>query len=79
MLDDVVEAIKTDKKTLQEITIQDIPCVQPDTPISEIIPMIADSRYPLPVVDEDARLKGLIMRGLVLLALARKEAEPSAA
>ena len=79
MLDDVVEAVKKDRKTLQEITIQDIPCVRPDTPISEIIPMIADSRYPLPVVDEDARLQGFIMRGSVLLALARKESEPSAA
>ena len=79
MLDDVVEAVKRDKKTLEEITIQDIPCVQPDTPISEIISMIAESRYPLPVIDEDARLQGLIMRGSVLLALARKEADPSAA
>jgi len=75
MLEDVVEAVKHDKKTLEETTIQDIPFVQLDTPISEIIPVIADSRYPLPVLDEDARLKGMIMRSSVLLALARKEPE----
>jgi len=79
MLDDVVEAVRRDKKTLEEITIPDIPHVHPDTPVSEIIPIIADSRYPLPVIDEDTRLKGFIMRGSVLLALARKEREPHAA
>jgi len=79
MLEDVVEAVRRDKKTLEEITIPDIPHVHPDTPVSEIIPIIADSRYPLPVIDGDTRSKGFIMRGSVLLAVARKESEPHAA
>ncbi len=50
--------------------------IQTDTPLADIIPLIAESRYPIPVVDEDTRLKGIIVRGSVLSALARKESEP---
>jgi glycine betaine/proline transport system ATP-binding protein len=76
MIDDVVEAVKRDHTTLEEIIITDIPHIQLNTPLAEIIPVIADSRYPLPVVDEDTKLKGIIVRGSVLSALARKESEP---
>ncbi|MDO9540120.1 MAG: glycine betaine/L-proline ABC transporter ATP-binding protein [Methanocalculus sp.] len=76
MIDDVVEAVKRDHTTLEEIIITDIPHILVNTPLAEIIPIIADSKYPLPVVDEDTKLKGIIVRGSVLSALARKESEP---
>ncbi|MCQ1538028.1 glycine betaine/L-proline ABC transporter ATP-binding protein [Methanocalculus taiwanensis] len=75
-IDDVVEAVKNDHKTLENIVINDLPQIHLNTPLGEIIPIIADSKFPLPVVDEDTRLKGIIVRGSVLSALARKESEP---
>ncbi|MCP1662074.1 MAG: glycine betaine/L-proline ABC transporter ATP-binding protein [Methanocalculus sp. MSAO_Arc1] len=75
-IDDVVRAVQEDHKTLEDIVINDIQMIQTDTPLADIIPLIAESRYPIPVVDEDTRLKGIIVRGSVLSALARKESEP---
>ena len=75
-IDDVVEAVKKDNKTLEGIIITDFQQVQLNTPLAEIIPIIANSKYPLPVIDENTKLKGIIVRGSVLSALARKESEP---
>jgi glycine betaine/proline transport system ATP-binding protein len=75
-IDDVVEAVKKDLTTLEEIVINDLTTIDLTTPLGDIIPIIADSKYPLPVVDQDGKLKGIIVRGSVLSALARKESEP---
>jgi len=76
LIDDVVEAVKNDQKTLEEIVINDLTRIDLSTPLADIMPIIADSKYPLPVIDQDGRLKGIIVRGSVLSALARKESEP---
>lgn len=73
-IDDVVEALKTGK-LLEDVLITDVPTVTCDTPVSEIIPMIADSRYPIAVVDVNGKIRGIIVRGSVLAALARKEVD----
>ena len=75
-IDDVVEAVRNDHKTLEEIVVREVPQVHLTTPLADIIPEIAESRFPLAVVDDDTRLKGIIVRGSVLSALARKESEP---
>jgi len=75
-IDDVVDAVKNDHKTLEEIVTTDVLQVLLNTPLADIIPVIAEARLPLAVVDEDNRLKGIIVRGSVLSALARKESEP---
>lgn len=75
-IDDVVEAVKNDHTTLEEIVINDLTTIDLATPLADIIPIIADSKYPLPVLDQDGKLKGIIVRGSVLSALARKESEP---
>ncbi len=74
LIDDVVEALKSGK-LLEDVLITDVPTVTCDTPASEIIPMIADSRYPIAVVDVNGKIRGIIVRGSVLAALARKEVE----
>ena len=76
LIDDVVEAVKNDHKTLEEIVINDLTTIDLLTPLADIMPIIAESKYPLPVIDQDGRLKGIIVRGSVLSALARKESEP---
>lgn len=76
LIDDVVEAVKNDHKTLEEIVINDLTRIDLLTPLADIMPIIAESKYPLPVIDQDGKLKGIIVRGSVLSALARKESEP---
>lgn len=71
MINDVVEAMKS-KRSLESI-VREVPSIPPEMPLYEIIPLIADSDYPLPVVDEKRKLKGIIIRGTVLGALAMSE------
>jgi glycine betaine/proline transport system ATP-binding protein len=70
-VDAAVEGLKQ-KQTLQEVMIEDIPVVHPDTPLNELIPTI-ESTSPLPVAREDKKLMGIIVRGSVLGALAIEE------
>jgi glycine betaine/proline transport system ATP-binding protein len=67
-VDAAVEGLKLNK-TLQEVMIEDIPTVYPDTPLNELIPII-ENTSPIPVVSEDNKLRGIIVRGSVLGALA---------
>ncbi|MCD1295058.1 ABC transporter ATP-binding protein [Methanocella sp. CWC-04] len=74
VVDDAMRA-KEDNRPIQDILIKDAPVVTPDTPVSEIIPKIADSKYPIGVVDSSGKIKGIIVRGSVLAALARMEVD----
>jgi len=74
MVDDAVKALKSNTP-LEQIIITDIPTVMPDTPLSEIIPLIADSTYPIAVVNNEEKIKGIIVRGSVLAAIGRTEGE----
>jgi glycine betaine/proline transport system ATP-binding protein len=56
----------------------DIPTVSPDMLVMDIMPLIYDSPTPLAVVDEDGRLRGTLIRGRVLQALAEHGEEPAA-
>ncbi|HOP64126.1 MAG TPA: glycine betaine/L-proline ABC transporter ATP-binding protein [Spirochaetota bacterium] len=46
--------------------------VLPESPLQEIMPVIADSKYPLVVVDDDNRLLGMIARGSVIAGLVER-------
>ncbi|HQD27613.1 MAG TPA: CBS domain-containing protein, partial [Methanoculleus thermophilus] len=70
-LDNTLEAVRADRG-LEEIIITDVPTVAPDTPLTDIISVIAGSPYPVAVVDDENRLQGLVFRGAILGALARK-------
>lgn len=74
MINDAVEAMKS-KKGLESFITQ-VPSIPLDMPLYEIIPLIAESNYPLPVVDENGKLNGIIIRGTVLGALAMSEDVP---
>lgn len=56
--------------------IVDMPVITSDTLISDILPIIYDASTPVAVVDE-GRLRGVVIRGLVLEALADPESEGS--
>jgi len=68
----LLEAVRAGRG-LEEIITTDIPTVALDTPLTDIISVIAGSPYPVAVVDDENRLQGLVFRGAILGALARKE------
>ncbi|HZK17842.1 MAG TPA: glycine betaine/L-proline ABC transporter ATP-binding protein [Clostridia bacterium] len=72
--DDAVEAIQNDIP-LKDIIIEDVPLSSPDVPVIDLMPVIADSRFPIAVIDEDKRLLGIVVRGAVLSGLVRKGSE----
>ncbi|MDR0137137.1 glycine betaine/L-proline ABC transporter ATP-binding protein [Metabacillus idriensis] len=70
--DDAVKAIQEDVPT-ETYVVKDIPYVTMDTVLDDLYEKMASSKYPLPVVDENMRIKGIIKREKVIQALAGKE------
>ncbi len=66
------EAVKRGESELDKIMITDFNSVAPDTPAAELIPLLADISYPLPVLGPNRKLRGVILRGTLLAALAEK-------
>jgi glycine betaine/proline transport system ATP-binding protein len=58
-------------KSLEDILITDVPKVTPDTVLNELYEIVAHGSIPVSVVDENGRLRGIIIRGSVMGALAR--------
>ncbi|MDV2482289.1 glycine betaine/L-proline ABC transporter ATP-binding protein [Methanoculleus sp. Wushi-C6] len=71
-LDDAAGAVRTGRQ-MGDILIADVPVVAPDASLADIISLIVESPYPVAVADETGRLRGVISRGAILAALARKE------
>lgn len=65
---------RRDKTLLTEV-VSEMPTVSLDTLISEIMPIIYDAQTPVAVVDANNRVKGVIIRGAVLEALADTQGE----
>ncbi|WP_027956538.1 quaternary amine ABC transporter ATP-binding protein [Halobacillus kuroshimensis] len=70
--DDVSEAARQDVKDLKGILRTDVPQIQGSTPMQEIFDIIHDAPVPVAVIDE-GKLKGIIVRGAVIAALAGNE------
>ncbi|MGE7366969.1 quaternary amine ABC transporter ATP-binding protein [Desemzia incerta] len=67
---DTARAVKNHEKNFDNILCTDIPTVQKDTLINDIFEVIHDASTPVAVV-EDGKLVGIIVRSLVLGALAK--------
>ncbi|OEF96690.1 quaternary amine ABC transporter ATP-binding protein [Desulfuribacillus alkaliarsenatis] len=57
-------------KTIEDIMIRDVPKVSPDTILTDLFEVVATEPIPVSVVDENGRLKGIIIRGAIMGALA---------
>ena len=66
------EAVKNGNKDIYDVMITDVPVVSPDLSLNDLFEVIHDSPVPVAVV-EDKILKGIIVRGAVLAALAGNE------
>jgi glycine betaine/proline transport system ATP-binding protein len=47
--------------------------VYPDTPVSEIIPIFKDTSFPIAVVNEQNRLKGVVVHASVVSEVVGRE------
>ncbi|CAH0118290.1 MULTISPECIES: glycine betaine/L-proline ABC transporter ATP-binding protein [unclassified Paenibacillus] len=54
---------------LEDIIVTDVPTVSPDTVLHDFFDTMSSSKVPVAVVDENRRLRGIIIRGSVLAAL----------
>jgi len=73
--EDVSLAVKNNQTNFEGLLQTDIPNVSPDTMLIDIFSLIAESKMPVAVVDDEGILKGIIIRGPVLAALSRTEDE----
>jgi glycine betaine/proline transport system ATP-binding protein len=65
-----LEARKAGTASLQDVKLVDVPVYKEDCSVQDIFQVIAESKVPPAVIDEEHRLIGIIMRGSVLAALA---------
>jgi glycine betaine/proline transport system ATP-binding protein len=62
------------KKSLQDVMVSDLEVIKKDTLLVDLFDKAATATIPLAVVDEQERLKGIVIRGAVLGALAGSQA-----
>jgi glycine betaine/proline transport system ATP-binding protein len=67
-----VDAVVNGYNDLKRLIITDVPQVAPDTNLNDVIPLLADSKYPVAVVNDAGRLMGVIVRGAVLAGMIKK-------
>jgi glycine betaine/proline transport system ATP-binding protein len=68
--DAAAKAVQQGAKDLDGFLDRDIHRVTEDTPAIELFQLLADSPYPVAVVNEKNRLKGVIVKGALIAALA---------
>lgn len=68
-IDDTLEAIK-EGKTLKDIIKNDYHVAHPEDFVQDLIPLAANTKYPIAVIDDDNRFLGIIVRVSVLSGLA---------
>lgn len=70
--DECAMLVEQGSKDLTDVICTDIRTVLPDTPAQDIINIMQNLTYPLAVVNESNHLKGVIVRGTLLGALAER-------
>jgi glycine betaine/proline transport system ATP-binding protein len=71
--DQAAHLIEIGETDLSPIICTDLKTVLPDTPAQDLFPIMHDLAYPLAVVDSSNRLKGVIVRGTLIAALAERK------
>ncbi|QNK59655.1 glycine betaine/L-proline ABC transporter ATP-binding protein [Paenibacillus sp. PAMC21692] len=68
--DDASRAVKENLKLEDTLMREDIPIVSPDAVLNELFELMGNIRLPVAVTDDNGRLKGVVIKGAVLAALA---------
>lgn len=61
--------VKAGETTLDEALVSDLPTVTEDTPVTDLLPLASEARFPIPVLDEYGRFKGIISKAAILTSL----------
>lgn len=67
-IDDAMQAVETDQ-SLREILRTEYETTAPDTHLQKLIEPASKSKYPIAVIDQQQRLKGIVVRSSVLAGL----------
>lgn len=67
----ILGLVKEDRDDLAAIIDGNVTAVGPDASIDDIIPLFSNSSYPVPVVDENKVLTGIIFKSTVLSAISK--------
>jgi glycine betaine/proline transport system ATP-binding protein len=78
-VDALVTAVAEKKLSVSECSLEDVTPVRKDTSLDALLHRIVHSKYPLPVVNDKARLEGLILKSSILEALTSQGGEADAA
>ncbi|MEF3698855.1 quaternary amine ABC transporter ATP-binding protein [Desulfolutivibrio sp.] len=68
--DDAASAALRGERDLESILVTDMQVARPETPAQELISVLHNLPYPLPVVSGQGRLRGVVIRGALLGAMA---------
>ncbi len=74
-VDDVRRLADQGETDLEKAMRKDIKTVSADTPAHELFPIMQDISYPVAVVNEQNKLKGVIVKGLLFSAIAERGGE----
>ncbi|WP_028573704.1 quaternary amine ABC transporter ATP-binding protein [Desulfonatronovibrio hydrogenovorans] len=69
---EVAKLIEKGEKNLDSVIHRDISTVSPDTSASDLFAVMQDISYPVAVVDENNKLKGIIVKGILMAAIAER-------
>lgn len=69
----LIEKRRDDVQRLDTIVQKNVPTTTPDTPLNQLLSQFAQTALPIAVLDDQQRLKGVVIRGAVFAAMARKE------
>jgi len=72
LAEDALRAVKEQREDLKDIIIEGVPKVSIDTPVIDIIPVLAETRLPVAVTRDDNNLVGILVKGSVLAGMVRK-------
>ncbi len=67
----LTDAVKAKREGIRfsDMVVEDIPTIKLDTSVEDIMPLAVESLYPLTVVDDNNRLKGIVTKASVLSSL----------
>lgn len=75
LADDAARISDAGERQLDSIIIKDVPRVALDTSLADILEVIAHTQIPVAVIDEQNKLKGVLVRGSVIAGLAGQRRE----
>lgn len=72
-IEDAIELSKQGVKSIDNIILTDVPTATPDTPISELLSMAINIKYPIVVIDNDNKMLGIIKRSTIIAGIVGEE------